>query len=39
MDIKENYSLKKYNSFNIDVITKEFIQINSLQELIGLQKI
>ena len=38
MDIKENYSLKKYNSFNIDVIAKEFIQINSVKELIDLQK-
>jgi UDP-N-acetylmuramate dehydrogenase len=38
MDIKENYSLKKYNSFNIDVIAKEFIQINSIKELIDLQK-
>ena len=32
MDIKENYSLKKHNSFNIDVIAKEFIQINSVKE-------
>ena len=39
MDIKENYSLKKYNSFNIDVVAKEFIQINSVKELIDLQKI
>ena len=38
MDIKENYSLKKYNSFNIDVVAKEFIQINSVKELIDLQK-
>jgi UDP-N-acetylmuramate dehydrogenase len=38
MDVKENYSLKKYNSFNIDVIAKEFIQINSIKELIDLQK-
>ena len=38
MDVKENYSLKKYNSFNIDVIAKEFIQINSVKELIDLQK-
>jgi UDP-N-acetylmuramate dehydrogenase len=38
MDIKENYSLKKYNSFNIDVVAKEFIQINSIKELIDLQK-
>jgi UDP-N-acetylmuramate dehydrogenase len=38
MDVKENYSLKKYNSFNIDVIAKEFIQINSVEELIDLQK-
>ena len=38
MDIKENYSLKKHNSFNIDVLAKEFIQINSVKELIDLQK-
>ena len=38
MDVKQNYSLKKYNSFNIDVIAKEFIQINSIKELIDLQK-
>ena len=38
MDVKENYSLKKFNSFNIDVIAKEFIQINSVKELIDLQK-
>ena len=38
MDVKENHSLKKYNSFNIDVVAKEFIQINSVKELIDLQK-
>ena len=38
MDVKENYSLKKFNSFNIDVVAKEFIQINSVKELIDLQK-
>ena len=38
MDVKQNYSLKKYNSFNIDVVAKEFIQINSVKELIDLQK-
>ena len=38
MDVKENYSLKKFNSFNIDVVAKEFIQINSIKELIDLQK-
>ena len=38
MDVKENYSLKKYNSFNIDIVAKEFIQINSVKELIDLQK-
>ncbi len=38
MDVKQNYSLKKYNSFNIDVLAKEFIQINSVKELIDLQK-
>ena len=38
MDVKENYSLKKYNSFNIDVVAKEFIQINSVKDLIDLEK-
>ena len=38
MDVKQNYSLKKYNCFNIDVVAKEFIQINSVKELIDLQK-
>ncbi len=33
---KKNFSLKNYNSFNIDVNAKEFIEINSKEELIGL---
>ena len=36
MITKKNFSLKKYNSFNIDVNAKEFIEINCKEELIGL---
>lgn len=36
MITKKNFSLKNYNSFNIDVNAKEFIEINSKEELIGL---
>ena len=36
MITKKNFSLKDYNSFNIDVNAKEFIEINSKEELIGL---
>jgi len=37
MITKKNFSLKNYNSFNIDVNAKEFIEINSKEELIGLK--
>jgi UDP-N-acetylmuramate dehydrogenase len=33
MEIKENISLKPYNSFNIDVIAKQFATFSSLHEL------
>ena len=36
MITKKNFSLKNYNSFNIDVNAKEFIEINSKEELIRL---
>ena len=36
MITKKNFSLKNYNSFNIDVNAKEFIEVNSKEELIGL---
>ena len=36
MITKKNFSLKNYNSFKIDVNAKEFIEINSKEELIGL---
>lgn len=34
--IRKNISLKKYNSFNIDVNTKEFVEVNSKDELIEI---
>ena len=34
--IKQNVSLKKYNSFNINVKAKEFVEINSKEELIHI---
>jgi UDP-N-acetylmuramate dehydrogenase len=34
--IKKNISLKKYNSFNIDVNAKEFVEVNSKDELIEI---
>ena len=34
--IKQDVSLKKYNSFNIDVKAKEFVEINSKEELIHI---
>ncbi len=34
--IRKNISLKKYNSFNIEVNAKEFAEINSKQELIEI---
>ncbi|TVZ55329.1 UDP-N-acetylmuramate dehydrogenase [Lutibacter sp. Hel_I_33_5] len=38
MKIQENISLKKYNTFNIDVNAKRFISINSVYELQQLLK-
>ena len=34
--IKKNVSLKRYNSFNIEVNAKEFAEINSKEELIEI---
>ncbi len=34
--IRKNISLKKYNSFNIDVNAKEFVEVNSKDELIEI---
>ena len=34
--IKKNISLKKYNSFNIEVNAKEFVEVNSKDELIEI---
>ena len=34
--IRKNISLKKYNSFNIDVNAKEFVEVNSKDELIKI---
>ena len=34
--IRKNISLKKYNSFNIDVNAKEFVEVNSQEELIEI---
>ena len=39
MITKKNFSLKNYNSFNIDVNAKEFIEVNSKEELIGLNRL
>ena len=36
--IRKNISLKKYNSFNIDVNAKEFVEVNSRDELIEIAK-
>ena len=36
--IRKNISLKKYNSFNIDVRAKEFVEVNSQDELIEIAK-
>lgn len=41
MEIKENISLKKYNTFGIDVTAKRFVEVTSvyqLQELIKTEK-
>ena len=37
--IRKNISLKKYNSFNIDVNAKEFVEVNSKDELIEIANI
>ena len=34
--IRKNISLKKYNSFNIDVNAEEFVEVNSKDELIEI---
>ena len=39
MNIKENISLKHYNTFGIDVTAKRFISINSVYELQQLLKV
>ncbi|MFV0531805.1 MAG: UDP-N-acetylmuramate dehydrogenase [Flavobacteriales bacterium] len=33
MNVKQNQSLKKYNTFGIDVLTNYFVEINNLEEL------
>ena len=33
MNIQNNISLKSYNTFGIDVIAKQFVSINSVDEL------
>ena len=38
MDIKINFPLKNYNSFNINVNANEFVQINSVEDLISVEK-
>ena len=37
--IRKNISLKKYNSFNIDVNAKEFVEVNSKDQLIEIANI
>ena len=39
MDIKENISLKKYNTFGISAFAKRFISIDSVYQLQQLLKI
>ena len=34
--IKENFSLKRYNTFGIDAICKRFVEFNSEEELVSL---
>ncbi|WP_027376730.1 UDP-N-acetylmuramate dehydrogenase [Kaistella palustris] len=34
MDIKQNFSLKKFNTFGVDVAAEYFAQVNSLEELL-----
>ena len=36
MNIKRNYSLKSLNSFGLDVVSTEFLTINSVDEVIEL---
>ena len=38
MDIKSNFSLKKYNSFGIDVLAKQFIAVHTIDELADILK-
>lgn len=38
MKIQKNTSLKSYNTFSIDVKAKQFIEINSIEELITILK-
>lgn len=38
MNIQKNISLKNYNTFGIDVLAKEFVEINELSELTELLK-
>lgn len=33
MNIQQNVSLKTYNTFGIDAVTKQFVEVNSLEEL------
>ena len=37
--IRKNISLKKYNSFNIEIDAKEFAEVNSIDELIEISNI
>ena len=37
--IRKNISLKKYNSFNIEVNAKEFVEVNSKDQLIEIANI
>tara|TARA_B100001939_G_scaffold281481_1_gene250343 strand:+ start:677 stop:1681 length:1005 start_codon:yes stop_codon:yes gene_type:complete len=37
--IRKNISLKKYNSFNIEINAKEFAEVNSIDELIEISNI
>ena len=38
MEIKKNVSLKKYNSFGIDVLAKQFVSISNTEELKSVLK-
>ncbi len=37
MEIKENISLKPFNTFGIDVLAREFIEVSTIQELTNLE--